>query len=151
MPLKIGKNVANTLNEYFINTAEYTVSRQILALPSQDIEISISEIINKHENHISIQTIRNKKLNPTFTFEKTTSTNIRQLILELNSRKPMVIDMIPPKIIKMLNDNICDNIESIANSVIRLFNCYLMMKQKYHQSYLYLKKTIEWRKRITDQ
>ena len=43
---------------------------------------------------------------------------MRQLILELNSRKPMGIDTIPPKIIKMLNDNICDNIESFANSVI---------------------------------
>ena len=30
----------------------------------------------------------------------------------------MGIDMIPPKIIKILNDNICDNIEFIANSVI---------------------------------
>ena len=57
-------------------------------------------------------------LNSTFTFEKTTSTNIRQLILKLNSRIPMGIDSIPPKIIKMLNDNICDNIESIANSMI---------------------------------
>ena len=30
----------------------------------------------------------------------------------------MGIDTIPPKIIKMLNDNISDNIESIANSMI---------------------------------
>ena len=30
----------------------------------------------------------------------------------------MGIDTIPLKIIKMLNDNICDNIESIANSMI---------------------------------
>ena len=75
--------------------------------------LSISEIINELENHISIQDIRNKKLNSTFTFEKTTSANTRQLILELNSRKPMRIDTIPPKIIKMLNDNICDNIEPL--------------------------------------
>ena len=112
--IKDRKNVANTLNEYFISIAEYTADREITALPSQDIEISISEIINKYENHISIQNIRNKKLNSTFTFEKTTSTNIRQL----NSRKPMGIDTIPPKFIKMLNDNNCDNIESIANSMI---------------------------------
>ena len=61
--IKDRKNVANTLNEYFINMAEYTVGRQILALPSQDIEISISEIINKHK-HIKYQ-----KQNSTFTFE----------------------------------------------------------------------------------
>ena len=116
--IKDRKNVANTLDEYFISIAENTADRQITALPSQDIEISISEVINKYENHISIQNIRNKKLNSTFTFEKTTSTNIRQLIRQLNSRKPMGIDTIPPKIIKMLNDNICDNTESIAYSVI---------------------------------
>ena len=116
--IKDRKNVANTLNKYFISIAEYTAGRKITALPSHNMEISISEIINKYENHISIQNIRNKKLNSTFTFEKTTSTNIRQLIRQLNSRKPMGIDTIPPKIIKMLNDNICDNIESIANSLI---------------------------------
>ena len=40
--IKDRKNVANTLNEYFINIAEYTVGRQITALPSQDIEIPYS-------------------------------------------------------------------------------------------------------------
>ena len=70
--IKDRKNVANTLNEYFISIAEYTAGRQITALPSQDIEISISKIINKYENHISIQNIRNKKLNSSLTFEKTT-------------------------------------------------------------------------------
>ena len=110
------ENIANTLNEYFIIIAEYTVGRQITALPSKDIEISIYEIINKHENHISIQNIRNKKLNSTFTFEKTTSTNIKQFYLGDKLKK--TCDTISPKIIKMLNDNICDNIESIANSMI---------------------------------
>ena len=66
---------------------------------------------------MSIQNIRNKKLNSTFTFEKTTSTNISQLLLELNSRKPMGIETIPSKVIKMAYDTICDNIESIANSM----------------------------------
>ena len=79
--IKDSKNVANTLNEYVINIAEYTVGRQITALPSQDIEISISEIINKHKNHISIQNIKNKKLNSTLTFEKTTSIDSGQLCI----------------------------------------------------------------------
>ena len=35
--IKDRKNVSNTLNEHFINIAEYTVGRQITALPSQDI------------------------------------------------------------------------------------------------------------------
>ena len=113
--IKDRKNVADTLYEYFINIAEYTVGRQITTLPSKDMAMSISEIIHKHEHHISIRNIRNKMLNSTFTFEKTTSTNIRQLILELNARKPVRIDTIPPKIIKMLNDDICDSIKSIAN------------------------------------
>ena len=74
--------MADILNEYFINIVEYAVGRQISTSPSKDIEISILEINNRHENHISSQNIRNRKLNSTFAFEKTTSSNIRQLIFE---------------------------------------------------------------------
>ena len=87
--IKDRKNVADILNEYFINIAEYTDRRQIATLPSKDVEISILEIKNRHENQISIQNIKNRKLNSTFAFEKTTSSNIRKLIFELNARKPM--------------------------------------------------------------
>ena len=79
--IKDRKNVADILNEHFINIAEYAVGRQIATLPSKDIEISILEIKNRHENHIRIQNIKNRKLNSTFAFEKTTSSNIRQLTL----------------------------------------------------------------------
>ena len=130
----------------FISITEYTAGRQITALPSQ---ISISDIINKYENHISIQNIRNKKLNSAFTFEKTTSTNIRQLIRQLNSRKPMGIDTIPLKIIKMLNDNICNNIESIANSMIT--QSLFPDQAKVSSITPVFKKTIEWSKRTIDQ
>ena len=61
----------------------------------------------------------------------------------------MRIDTIPPKITKMLNDNICNNIESIANSMIT--QTLFPDQAKYHQLHLYFKKTIEWRKRNTDQ
>ena len=36
----------------------------------------------------------------------------------LKSVKPMGNDTIQPKIIQMLNDDICNNIESIANSMV---------------------------------
>ena len=116
--VKDRKNVADILNEYFINIAEYAVGRQIATLPSKDTQMSILEIKNRHENHINIQNIKNRKLNSTFAFEKTTFSNIRRLIFELDARKPMGIDTIPTKIIKMLNDDICNNIESIANSMV---------------------------------
>ena len=63
--------MADILNEYFINIAEYAVGKQTATLQSKDIEISILEIINRHEHHISIQNIKNRKLNSTFDFEKT--------------------------------------------------------------------------------
>ena len=96
---------------------------------------------------MSIQNIRNKRLNSTFTFEKTTSTDIRQLILELNSRKPIGIDTIPPKIIKMLNDNMCDNINSISNSMITqsLFHDEAKISSV---TPVFKKNTIEWRKEL---
>ena len=54
----------------------------------------------------------------------------------------MGIDTIPLKIIKMLNDNICDNIESIVNLMIT--QLLFPDQAKYHQSHLCLKNTIEW-------
>ena len=96
MSLKIGKMwQASQLNEYFINIAEYTVDRQIATLASKDIEISILEIKNRRENHMSIENFKHTKLNSTVAFEKTAPSNIRQLIFELNARKPIMGIRIP--------------------------------------------------------
>ena len=61
----------------------------------------------------------------------------------------MGIDTIPPKIIKMLNDNIFDNIESIANSMIT--QSLFPDQAKISAITPVFKKTIEWRKRLADQ
>ena len=53
-----------------------------------------------------------------------------------------------PKSVKMLNDNICDNIESIANSLIIQS---LFPDQAKISVTPVLRKMKEWRKRITDQ
>ena len=68
---------------------------------------------------------------------------------QLNSRKPMGFDMIPSKITKMLNDNICDNIESIANSMIT--QLLLPDQAKISSITPVFKKDIRMEKRITDQ
>ena len=90
------KNVADILNQYFINIAEYAADRQISTLPwvkilkypfqksKTDMKITYTAV--------SIQNIKNRKLNSTFAFEKTTSSNIRQLIFDLNARK---LELIP--------------------------------------------------------
>ena len=61
--VKDRRHVADILNEYIINIAEYTVGRRIPALPRRDIEGSILEIINKYEHHISIENIKKKRIN----------------------------------------------------------------------------------------
>ena len=101
--IKDKKNVADILNKYFINIAEYTVGRQIAA------KIAILEILSRHENHMSIYNIKNTKLNSTFTFEKRTSSVICYLLIfELNARKPIGgSSYYSTKIIKVLNDDIC--------------------------------------------
>ena len=89
--------VADILNEYFINIAEYTAGTRIPALPRRDIEGSISEIIYKYEHHISIKNIKKKRINSSFGFEETTYSKIRQLLTELNPNKPMGIIRFHPK------------------------------------------------------
>ena len=69
--VKDRSHVADILNEYFINIAEYTVGRRIPALPRRDIEGSILEIINKYEHHISIKNIKNKGIDSSFGFKET--------------------------------------------------------------------------------
>ena len=59
-------HVADILNEYFINIAEYTVGTRIPALPRTDMEGSILEIINKYEHHIGIENIKKKRINSSF-------------------------------------------------------------------------------------
>ena len=87
--VKDRSDVADILNEYFINIAEYTVGRRTPALQRSDIESSISEIINKYEHHISIKNIKKKRINSSFGFEETTYSKIRQLLTELNPDKPI--------------------------------------------------------------
>ena len=67
--VKDRSDLADILNEYFINIAEYTVGRRIPALPRRDIEGSISEIIAKYEHHISIKNIKRIRINSSFGFE----------------------------------------------------------------------------------
>ena len=56
--VKDHSHIADILNEYFINIAEYTVGRCVPALLRRDIEGSILEIINKYKHHISIGNIK---------------------------------------------------------------------------------------------
>ena len=111
-------HVADILNEYFINIAEYTVGRRNPGLPRRDIEGSILEIINKYEQHISTENIKKKRINSSFEFEETTYSKLRQLLTELNPNKPMSIDTIPPKIVSLLKDDINCSMKSITNMMI---------------------------------
>ena len=76
---------------------------------------SFIEIINKYEHHISIENVKKKRINSSFGFKEATYSKIRQLLTELNPNKPMGIDMIPPKIVIMLKDDISYSMQSIAN------------------------------------
>ena len=60
--LKDRSDVADILNEYFINIALYTVGRHIRALPWRYIKGLISKIIDKYEHHISIKNIKKKRI-----------------------------------------------------------------------------------------
>ena len=116
--VKDRSHVADILNQYFINIAEYTVGRRIPAFPRRDIEGSKSEIRNKYEHHISIKNIKKKGINFSFGFEETTYKKIRQFLTKLNPNKPMGKDTIPPKIVIMLKDDISYSMQSIANMMI---------------------------------
>ena len=62
--------------------------------------------------------IKKERINSSFGFEETTYSKIRQLLTELNLNKPMGMDMIPPKTVIMLKDDISYSMQSITNMMI---------------------------------
>ena len=60
--------------------------------------------INTFQNHPRVVNIKQRKLNPNFTFKHTNENEVRKIIKNLNIRKPCQGSHIPTKIIKLNRD-----------------------------------------------
>ena len=75
-------------------------------------------IITKYDNHISINNIGKRNIKTTFSFRMATTSDVDELISEINANKPMGTDLIPPKILTILKEYISEPIEHIINLMV---------------------------------
>ena len=79
---------------------------------------SVLSVLNTFENHPSIKSIKSKKFNSTFSFEKTYTDVVMKVINNLNVAKSCQINDIPTKVIKM-------NKDIFANFITDHFNYFI--------------------------
>ena len=68
---------------------------------------SVPSVLNAFENHPSINNIKRKKFNSTFSFENTYTDVVMNVINNLNVTKSCQINDIPTMVIKINKDIFC--------------------------------------------
>ena len=95
-----------------------TTGKIVIPLEEGNHEQDILNIIAKYNNHISINNNGKRNKQTTFSFRMATTSDIDELISEINDNKPMGNDLIPPKILTTLKKYISEPIEHIINLMV---------------------------------
>ena len=117
--------IANIFNEYYINVIKYTTGKVPISIADdQIVEIGfdgiIDEIIERYENHPSIQRIKN--MNPTgntFSFRPVSEEEVLILLKSVDTKKAVGIDTIPPLIIKESAEVLVEPLTKLINQSIK--------------------------------
>ena len=128
-----GKNVitdeyeiSQTFSKYYINIVEKScgnkpnkIGTTLGSLNDSDV---IDRIIKSYQNHPSVLKIKNKfgsDLN-SFDFQQITTSEVKKLVKEIDIKKAVGVDTIPPKLIQIGAD-------IIAEPLTHAINCYLRL------------------------
>ena len=89
--------VANAFNEYFGQVASTIANDKTI-----DENECIEDIIESHNNHLSIKLIREniETVGPEFHFQEVNDCDVKILIENLDAKKGPGYDTLPPKLIK---------------------------------------------------
>ena len=103
-----GKNISNDtelcdiFNGFFSNIiSELNIPKKYQCFLNDMDSDSILSVLSAFKNHPSIKNIKNKKLNSTFSFEKTYTDVVMKVINNLNVAKTCQVNDIPTKVIKI--------------------------------------------------
>ena len=127
-----GKNVitdeyeiSQTFNKHYINIVEKScgnkpnkIGTTLGSLNDSDV---IDRIIKSYQNHPSVLKIKNKfgsDLN-SFDFQQITTSEVKKLLKEIDIKKAVGVDTIPPKLIKIGADIIADSLTQAINCCLR--------------------------------
>ncbi len=112
------EEVSEILNNYFVNMAcDIGSSSNNNAICEQD---SLFDIISEYENHPSCIFIKNKNLSKSrfFDLQLVSTDTVRRELKNLNPKKAVGHDRIPPKLLKLGADNLCRPIQYMVNRSI---------------------------------
>ena len=94
------REVDGIMNNYFVNTVDRP-SKLVDKVTCLDRELALQLLIEKYENHPSIQSIKSN--NPPsaekFKFQRATKYSVSENLRTLNKRSSVGFDNIPPKLV----------------------------------------------------
>ena len=110
--------VAEILNNYFINIAEINTGSKPHSLPIGDR--TIDEIIDRYSNHPGVTSIKcNLTGNPqAFSFKLASSSDIEKIISKLSLTTAIGFDVVPPKLVKLANKVISGPLSELINETL---------------------------------
>ena len=101
------REVADIMNDYFVNVVESTTGNRPSKLVDEvtcvDKDSVLKLIIEKYENHPSIQSIKSNipSSAENFKFERTTRDSVSEIRRTLNKCSSVGFDNIPPKLVSL--------------------------------------------------
>ena len=118
------QKLTKEFNSYYINTAEITSGKPQMKLKNNLDYINDSLItkliIEKYKNHPSIKAIQDTfTVKKQFKIEEAKVEQVNEILRYVNSREATWPDKIPPKIVKMLANNIDSHFTNIINSDLK--------------------------------
>ena len=109
------KRVAEKLNNFFIEAVDNLDIKPYL-IHNNRISKSTQDIIDKYENHPSIKMIKeNIKDENKFSFQDTTKEHLQLQIKNLDTKKTMVENDIPTKILVKTNGIVSNHLSNLSN------------------------------------
>ena len=109
------KEVAEKLNNFFIEAVDNLEIEPYLR-ENNPITENIQDIIGKYKNHPSIKIIKeNIKVENKFSFKDTTPQELETQIQNLDTKKAMIANDIPTKILAKTNDIVSNHLSNYFN------------------------------------
>jgi len=106
--------VSNIFNDYFVNIA------CDLSEPTETDCMSISQLIEHYDDHVSVQMIKGKhhNANTDFNFKPVTVDVVKKKIQALKCNKACGHDQLPARSLKCVSEELCSSYTSIINACI---------------------------------
>ncbi len=107
------KEVCDIFNDFFSTVADSIGEPDEINFEDEDF---LENILDKHKDHPSITAINNNRTNSDiFDFEHVSRETVLKHLTKINAKKSTGHDSIPPKLVKMAGNELCDVFMNVIN------------------------------------